>query len=326
MNILLLLAGLVVLVASGEVMVRGAAGIALKAQISPLVVGLTVVSIGTSAPELFASVTAALDGSPGLAIGNVVGSNIANLALVLGITAIIYPIPVGKGLLYFDGPIMVAVSGLLIFFMWDTTLQRWEGVVLVILMVLFIIAQLVRSRQENRRQKAAAAAALAQDPLHETGVDEFSGYGSKSYFYLIALVLAGCTGLYFGSDWFVSGASNIADSMGVSDHVIGVTVVAFGTSVPELAASAIAALRKQTDISIGNLVGSNIFNILSVLGITTVISDMKVDPEVLASDVWWMLGIALLIFPLIRMGYKIVRWEGILLVVCYVLYIFFVLQ
>lgn len=325
MNILLLLAGLIVLVASGEVMVRGAAGIALKAQISPLVVGLTVVSIGTSAPELFASVTAALDGIPGLAIGNVIGSNIANLALVLGITAIIYPIPVGKGLLYFDGPIMVAVSGLLIFFMWDTTLERWEGIVLVILMVLFIVAQLIRSRRENRRQKEAAAA-LAQDPLHEAGVDEFSGYGSKSYLYLIALVLAGCTGLYFGSDWFVSGASNIADNMGVSDHVIGVTVVAFGTSVPELAASAIAALRKQTDISIGNLVGSNIFNILSVLGITTVISDMQVDPEVLASDVWWMLGIALLIFPLIRLGYKIVRWEGILLLICYVLYIYFVLQ
>ncbi len=323
MNILLLIAGLVVLVASGEVMVRGAAGIALKASISPLVVGLTVVSIGTSAPELFASVTAAMEGNPGLAIGNVVGSNIANLALVLGITASIYPIPVSRGLLIFDGPIMVAVTVLLILFMWNGELSRWEGVVLVFLMVAFIVAQLLRSRQEKRRERAARAAAVA-DGTASASVEEFTGFGAKSYGYLILLVLAGCAGLYFGSDWFVAGASAIADDLGVSDHVIGVTIVAFGTSVPELAASVIAALRKQTDISIGNLVGSNIFNILSVLGITTIISDMQVDPMVLASDVWWMLGIALLIFPLIRMGYKVVRWEGFLLLAVYGLYIYFV--
>lgn len=324
MNILLLIAGLVVLVASGEVMVRGAAGIALKASISPLVVGLTVVSIGTSTPELFASVTAALEGNPGLSIGNVIGSNIANLALVLGITATIYPIPVSRGLLVFDGPIMVFVTLLLIVFMWNGELTQWEGLVLVFLMILFIGAQLLRSRQEKRRERAARAAAVAEGTA-AVSVEEFTGFGSKSYWYLIFLVLAGCVGLYFGSDWFVAGASAIADDLGVSDHVIGVTVVAFGTSVPELAASVIAALRKQTDISIGNLIGSNIFNILSVLGITTVISDMKVDPAVLASDVWWMLGIALLIFPLIRMGYKVVRWEGVLLLIVYGLYIYLVI-
>lgn len=323
MNILLLIAGLVVLVASGEVMVRGAAGIALKANISPLVVGLTVVSIGTSAPELFASVTAALEGNPGLSIGNVVGSNIANLALVLGITAAIYPIPVSRGLLVFDGPIMVGVTVLLMIFMWNGELSRWEGIVLVVLMILFIGAQLVRSNQEKRRERAARAAAIADGTASES-VEEFKGFGTKSYWYLILLVVGGCVGLYFGSDWFVAGASAIADDLGVSDHVIGVTVVAFGTSVPELAASVIAALRKQTDISIGNLIGSNIFNILSVLGITTVISEMKVDPAVLASDVWWMLGIALLIFPLIRMGYKVVRWEGFLLLTAFAMYIYFV--
>ncbi|MCH2198934.1 MAG: calcium/sodium antiporter [Flavobacteriales bacterium] len=320
MDIVLLIAGLVVLVASGEVLVRGAAGIALKADIPPLIVGLTVVSIGTSAPELFASVTAALEGNPGLSIGNVVGSNIANLALVLGITAIIYPIPVSRGVLRFDGPVMVAMTLLFIFFMWDRELVAYEGGILVGLMIAFILVLIRRSRIERKKQLEADAARE-----FETDADEFDGFKKRSYLLLTGLVIAGCIGLYFGSNWFVGGASGIAKSLGVSDYVIGVTIVAFGTSVPELVASVIAALRHQTDISIGNLIGSNIFNILSVIGITSLVKPLPVDGALLANDVWWMLGIALLIFPLIRMGYKIVRWNGILLLAIYIIYIVLVL-
>jgi cation:H+ antiporter len=152
-------------------------------------------------------------------------------------------------------------------------------------------------------------------------VEELEGFGKKGYGFLFILIVIGCIGLYFGSDWFVTGASNIASSLGVSDHIIGVTVVAFGTSVPELVASAIAALRKQSDISIGNLVGSNIFNILGVLGVTATLTPLPIDQKVIDSDMWWMLGIALLIFPMIRMGYKIVRWEGIVLIGIYIAYI-----
>lgn len=324
MDIVSLIAGLLVLVASGEVLVRGAAGIALKAQIPPLIVGLTVVSIGTSAPELFASVTAALEGNPGLAIGNVVGSNIANLALVLGITALIYPIPVTKGTLYFDGPIMVAVSALFIWFAFNGDLDRLEGAILIVLMVAFIILLIYRSRKE--RQKQLVTSEQSKELISSTNeVEELEGYKQKSFAYLALFVVAGCVGLYFGSDWFVGGASGIASDLGVSDYVIGVTVVAFGTSVPELVASVIAAFRHQTDISIGNLIGSNIFNILSVIGITALIKPLPVAPELLKLDVWWMLGIALLIFPFIRFGWRIVRWEGFILIAVYIAYILVVL-
>ncbi|MBI1267379.1 MAG: calcium/sodium antiporter [Cryomorphaceae bacterium] len=307
MDIFLLILGLLTLVGSGEVLVRGAAGIALKAKISPLIVGLTVVSIGTSAPELFASVTAALNGNSGLAVGNVVGSNIANLALVLGITAVIYPITVDKLLIRLDGPVMAAATVLFIFFAWDLEISQIEGIILITALVIFLLTLIRRARKEPS--------------VADNDVEELEGFGKKGYLFLSMLILIGCVGLYFGSDWFVSGASNIASSLGVSDHIIGVTVVAFGTSVPELVASVIAALRQQSDISIGNLVGSNIFNILGVLGVTATLTPLPIDQNVIDSDMWWMLAIALLIFPMIRMGYKIVRWEGIVLVGIYIAYI-----
>jgi cation:H+ antiporter len=307
MDIFLLIVGLLTLVGSGEVLVRGAAGIALKAKISPLIVGLTVVSIGTSAPELFASVTAALNGNSGLAVGNVVGSNIANLALVLGITAVIYPITVDRLLIRLDGPVMAAASLVFIFFAWDMVISQVEGIILITALVVFLLTLVRRARKEPSAV--------------DNEVEELEGFGKKGYPFLSLLILVGCIGLYFGSDWFVTGASNIASSLGVSDHIIGVTVVAFGTSVPELVASVIAALRQQSDISIGNLVGSNIFNVLGVLGVTATLTPLPIDQKVIDSDMWWMLGIALLIFPMIRMGYKIVRWEGIVLIGIYIAYI-----
>ena len=315
MDILLLLGGLVLLVAAGEILVRGAAGLALKANISPMMVGLTVVSIGTSAPELFASVRAALEGNPGLAIGNVIGSNIANISLVLGITALINPVGVSKGLLKFDTPLMVLASIIFIFFAWDLELSFTEGVILIGLLFAFIGSLIFRSRKEKKQQDAL-----------ESDVEDLVEYQSKGYTFLLVLIVGGCIGLYFGSEWFIAGARNIAFSLGVSDYIIGVTVVAFGTSVPELVASAIAALRNQADLSIGNLIGSNIFNILSVIGITSMVSPLPVDAAILEMDVWWMLGIALLIIPIMRSRYLVTRWQGALLILVYLGYIFMVLR
>ncbi|MFT4778497.1 MAG: cation:H+ antiporter [Flavobacteriales bacterium] len=315
MDILLLLGGLALLVAAGELLVRGAAGLALKANISPMMVGLTVVSIGTSAPELFASVRAALEGNPGLAVGNVIGSNIANISLVLGITALINPIGVSKSLLKFDAPLMVLASLIFIFFAWDLELSFREGAILVGLLFAFIGSLIYRSRKEKKQQDAL-----------ESDVEDLVEYQSKGYPFLILLIIAGCIGLYFGSEWFISGARNIASNLGVSDYIIGVTVVAFGTSIPELVASSIAALRNQGDLSIGNLVGSNIFNILSVIGITSMVSPLPVDAGIIGFDIWWMLGIALLIFPIMRSKYIVSRWQGALLVIIYLAYIFMVIK
>ena len=315
MDILLLLGGLALLVAAGELLVRGAAGLALKANISPMMVGLTVVSIGTSAPELFASVRAALEGNPGLAVGNVIGSNIANISLVLGITALINPVGVSKSLLKFDAPLMVLASLIFMFFAWDLELSFIEGVIFVSLLFAFIGSLIYRSRKEKKQQDAL-----------ESDVEDLVEYQSKGYAFLITLIIAGCIGLYFGSEWFISGARNIASDLGVNDYIIGVTVVAFGTSIPELVASSIAALRNQGDLSIGNLVGSNIFNILSVIGITSMISPLPVDGAILEFDIWWMLGIALLIFPIMRSKYIVSRWQGALLLIIYLAYIFMVIR
>lgn len=320
-DILILIAGLVVLIASGEALVRSAAGLALKTNIPPLIVGLTVVSIGTSAPELFASVSAALSGAQGIAVGNVIGSNIANIALVLGLTALVYPIPVFRGMLYFDISVMVGVSALLFLLASDGLVGRGDGIVLLLIMLAFIAALILKSKWKKRQKQRDA---LVSNPV-ESEVEELKGFGQKSYRYLIVLILIGIVGLYFGSDWFVLGAVGIAKSLEISDYVIGVTVVAFGTSVPELVASVIAALRRQTDLSIGNLIGSNIFNIVLVLGTTATIRPLTIPENVLNSDLWWMLGIALSLFPLVMTGYRITRGEGALLICTYLAYLYFVL-
>lgn len=319
MDILLLLLGLVVLVVGGEALVRSAAGMALKSNIPPLIVGLTIVSVGTSAPELFASVAAAVGGSPGLAVGNVIGSNIANIALVLGATALITPVPVFRSMLVIDVTVMAFFSLLFIGLAYDDWVSRLDGIILLVFLVAFAVLLFFRSKQQKRATKAQPSPAVDL----EGEVNELKGMSSKGYGFLIVIALLGCTALYFGADWFVSGAKGIAKSLNIDDYIIGVTVVAFGTSIPELAASVIAAIRQQTDISIGNLIGSNIFNIGLVLGATATIQPLEVDERILNSDLWWMLGIALLLYPIIYTGYRITRWEGFALVALYVAYIFF---
>jgi len=304
MNYFYLLLGLAVLVYSGDLLVKGAVGIALKLNITPLIVGLTVVSFGTSAPELFASIKAANFGNPEIAIGNVVGSNIANLALVLGITAMIFPVAVARKILKKDWMVMVYATVLFFILSLDGELDASDGVIFIVSLVGYLGYLYYVNKKSVDEEEIEGAEEKA-----------------KTFFLLSILLLAGFIGLYFGAEWFLKGAISIAEDNNIDDYIIGVTVVAFGTSVPELATSAIAAYRKHSDISIGNLIGSNIFNIFAVLGITSTIKPLPVPDEVLTNNIYWMLGIALILFPMIYFNKSINRWNGFLLFGLYVSYI-----
>ena len=309
--LLALVLGLVFLVGGGELLVRGAAALALKANIPPLLIGLTVVSMGTSAPELFASVEAALEGHPGLAVGNVLGSNVANLALILGLTALIRPVTVDRMALRLDIPLMLGASLLFVAVASDLEMTRSEGIGALVLMGLFIASLFRRAKQQD-------------NPVDED-VSETGGWASKSVLALLGVILAGTGALYFGSEAFVDGASRVALHMGVSDHVIGLTVVAFGTSLPEIVASGTAAWRDQSDLAVGNVVGSNLFNLLLVLGTTAAITPLPMGPEVLSWDIWWVLGTAAALIPLALLGGlrtpRLGRWQGGLFVLAYLVYI-----
>lgn len=311
--LLALVLGLVFLVGGGELLVRGAAALALKANIPPLIVGLTVVSMGTSAPELFASVEAALEGHPGLAVGNVLGSNVANLALILGLTALLRPVTVDRMALRLDIPLMLGASLLFVAVASDLEMTRNEGIGALIIMGLFIGNLFWRARRQE-----------SQDAT-DGEVNKGGPWAQWSPLALVGVLLAGTGGLYLGSEAFVAGASRVALDFGVSDRIVGLTIVAFGTSVPELVASGIAALRGQSDLAVGNVVGSNLFNLLLVLGTTATIAPLPMGPEVLSWDIWWMLGTAAALIPLALLGGlrtpRLGRWQGGLFVLAYLVYI-----
>lgn len=315
MAYLFLFLGLVLLLVGGEFLVKGAVGMALKWNIAPMIVGLTVVSFGTSAPELLVSLQSALNGAPDLAMGNVIGSNIANLALVLGVTALIITIPVEKNTINLDWPVMMGSSILLWFFVQNGVLDLTEGLTLFAILVSYIIYLVFKSNREKK--KSSYTEELNEEFDEEDAQRPF-------WFYLIFLVL-GIAGLVVGANWMVDSAKEIALAFGVSEYIIGVTVVAFGTSLPELATSVIAAYRGRTDISVGNLVGSNIFNIMAVLGITSIVHPIRVNDVILSNDIFWFLGVSFIIFPLMMINRKIGKWQGLLLLTIYVLYIYLVL-
>lgn len=306
-----LILGLVTLVFAGDFLVRGAVGLAKKFQISTLVIGMTVISFGTSAPELLVCIDAAMGGHPEIAIGNVVGSNIANIALVLGITVLILPIVVDRNSKRIDWPMMMLATVLFTLFAIDGEIQRYEGVILFSILVVFTYLLIRNSRKATKKMNA-------ENPVE--GADEISQIKDKISISIVYLVI-GLIGLYFGAEWLVDGATEIAKSFGMEERIIGVTVVAFGTSVPELITSAMAAYRGETDISIGNLIGSNIFNIMAVIGMTSIITPIAVSENSLNVDFWWMIGIAVALLPLMIFGKKIGRIKGALLVSTYVLYI-----
>ena len=310
MSIFYIIAGLLFLVVGGEFLVRSSVGLSFKLNLSKIIIGMTVVSFATSAPELIVSLKAAMDGHPDLALSNVIGSNIANIALVLGLTAIISPLEVDKDFYKMNWPMMVLVSLVLYFFLiGDGLLSRIEGIILFISLIVFIYYMIKISRKSG-----AIGVEEVDEALSETS-------GVKIF---IWLVLGGIA-LWGGSELLVKGAVDIATKLGVSERVIGVSMVALGTSIPELAASVVAALRKEKAISLGNLIGSNIFNIASVLGLTAMIKPISVLDEVLlTNDILWMIAIAVLLLPLVFLPKKleINRFKGLIMFIAYIVFIY----
>ncbi|MBM1106293.1 calcium/sodium antiporter [Aurantibacter crassamenti] len=306
-NLLFIVLGLALLIAGGNWLLKSAVALSLRLNIPKIVIGMTVVSFATSAPELIVSIKAALDGFPDLALGNVVGSNIANLGLVLAITILLGSIDVRKTFYTTDWPVMMAASLLFFGFIYfDGELQQYEGIIMVVSLFLFLVYLL-------RFQKQAVEDEAPEDDM------------PLPLYKLVLFLGLGGTALWGGSELLINGAVGLATLYGVSERVIAVTVVSIGTSIPELAASIIAVIKKEKAISLGNLIGSNIFNLLAVLGITSIITPIRVvDDRLLSNDIFWMLGISFLILPLVfiptgrRLGWR----DGLVLITLYVAFVY----
>ena len=307
MNSVLIVAGLVLLIFGGNWLLKAAVALSLKLDVPKIVIGMTVVSFATSAPELIVSINAALSGASDLALGNVIGSNIANLGLVLGITLLFGTMQVQKSFYTTDWPVMMVASIVLyLFLLGDRVIVQYEGIILFSLLVVFLIYLL-------RFQKTAIIDELPEDDV------PLQGY--KIIFFLAI----GGVALWGGSELLIKGATSLAVEFGVSERVIGVTVVSIGTSIPELAASIIAVIKKEKAISLGNLIGSNVFNILAVLGITSIITPIAVTDEgLMTNDIFWMLGISFLLLPLVFFpkGYRLNWKDGIVLLTAYAIFIY----
>ncbi|WEN43820.1 Inner membrane protein YrbG [Thauera sp. GDN1] len=299
-QVLMFVLGLVTLVIGADVLVRGASRLAVSFGVSPLVVGLTVVAFGTSAPEMAVSVGSALAGSPDLAIGNVVGSNIANVLLILGISALITPLLVDEQIIRQEIPIMIGVSALLVVMALDGHLGLLESIVLFALVIAYTVFLVVQSRRASK---------AVQDEF-ETGIP--TSAWDRHWAVQTGLIAVGLVMLVVGADWLVDAAVGFARTFGVSDLVIGLTVVAVGTSMPEIATSIVAAIRGQREIAVGNVVGSNIFNILAVLGAAGIASGagLPVSEAARNFDLWVMLAVAFACLPIMITGREIARWEG----------------
>ena len=322
MEYVLLIGGLIVLIIAGEALVRGAVGVALKFNIPTLVIGLTIVSFGTSAPELLVSLKAALNDHAELAIGNVLGSNIANIALVLGITTMILPITVKRSTARVDWPIMMGATILFYIFILDGAIKWYEGLIFTIGIIAFNIYMFWNAKRQNKKDLRLRG----ENEVFGSNKNDIEEEKKSNIYKNVLLIVVGSVGLAFGANWLLEGAVIIAANFGVSEHVIGVTIVAFGTSVPELITSVMAAFKKHTDISVGNLIGSNVFNILGVLGITSLVKEIPVTDLVINNDIYWVLAISFLVFPLMIIGYKINRIRGFLLFASYCVYIYFVVS
>jgi cation:H+ antiporter len=310
---LMFVLGLVALVAGAEAMVRGASRLAVSWGISPLVVGLTVVAFGTSAPEMAVSVGAALSGTSDLAIGNVVGSNIANVLLILGISALVAPLLVHEQIIRQEIPIMIGASLLVVVMALDGGIGRIEAGLLFALVIAYTVFLVVQSRRASK------------DAEDEFASEIPTSQWDRHWSVQAALVIGGLALLVLGADWLVGAAVVFAKHFGVSDLVIGLTVVAIGTSMPEIATSLIAALRGQRDIAVGNVIGSNIFNLLAVLGAAGMVSTGGLDvPEAARNfDLWVMLAVAFACLPILLTGREIARWEGVVFLCYYVAYLLY---
>ena len=310
MSFVWVILGFVLLVIGGEFLVRASVALSFKLSISKFVIGMTVVSFATSAPELLVSLNAALSGSPAIAINNVVGSNIANIGLVLGITAVVGSISVDKTFYKLNWPVMMLFSIALYYFLYnDSQLIFLEGLGLFGGLIVFLYILIRRAKKDVEIEEVDETLAIV------------------SYFKIVLWLLIGGLALYFGSEWLVKGAIDLAAILGVSEAVISVSVIAIGTSVPELAASVIAAAKQEKAISLGNLIGSNIFNIGSVLGLTSMIKTIPVtEPQILTRDIFWMIAFSAILIPLILIPkqHQISRSNGFILILGYGIFIFLV--
>lgn len=306
MHAAILAFGVGVLYFGAEWLVRGASRLAATMGISPIVVGLTVVSFGTSAPELVVAVVAALGGNSDLAMGNVLGSNLANFGLILGLTALLSPMAVAARVVWREVPFMLLATAALFPLAWNGSISRMDGVVLLVGLAAYILFVIRSPKGET------------PEVLHEYE-DFMKASAEEGRIHLpdVALVVLGCGGLVGGGYLIVESAVHIASALGVSQMIIGLTVVAVGTSLPELATSVVAAVRKEADIAVGNIVGSNIFNILGILGAAAAISPLQVAPTIIGRELPAVLAISLLVFPMLRTGLRIQRWEGALLLTTY---------
>lgn len=303
------IAGLLLLIGGAELLVRGASKLAARAGISSLVIGLTVVAFGTSAPELAISLQSGFAGEADLLLGNVIGSNIFNVLLVLGLSAMVTPLVVSQKLVRLDVPLMIAVSLLLYMFAIDGAISRLEGVILFTLLVMYLAYLFYESRTENNE-------------VQKEYEEEFGKVSGRHWLWHAAFVVGGLILLVIGARWLVESAVIFAEFLGISSLIIGLTIVAAGTSLPEVATSVMASIKGERDIAVGNIVGSNLFNMMSILGLTAVIlpQDIPVSAGILGFDLPVMIAVSVACLPLFFTGNVIARWEGLLFFVYYIIF------
>jgi cation:H+ antiporter len=310
MTILLFISGLVFLLLGAEALVRGASRIATAVGISPLVIGLAVVAIGTSSPELAVSLKSAMSHQAGIAVGNIIGSNIFNVLFILGLSALIIPLSVSQQLIRLDVPLMICISFIVLFFSLDHTISRMDGIVLVFGLIVYLSFLLYQSRKNN------------SDEYKTELKTKQNGYNKNHWVINTVLVISGLALLVAGSRWLVESSVTFAKYLGVDELIIGLTIISAGTSLPEVVTSAIAALRGERDIAVGNVVGSNIMNMMAVLGVTSIVapSGIAVSDAVIRFDIPLMIVVAVACLPIFFTGCKISRWEGALLIGYYIAY------
>ncbi|MEX0836887.1 MAG: calcium/sodium antiporter, partial [Gemmatimonadota bacterium] len=306
-DVAVLVVGIGVLYFGAEWLVRGAAHMAASLGISPIVVGLTVVSLGTSAPELVVCVVAALEGRPALATGNVLGSNLANMGLILGVTAMITPLNVQRRVVTREMPIMLLITLALFPLLSDMMLSRVDGLILLAALAAYLFSAF-RTVGEKAPELLGEVQGLIED------ADAPPPLRLKDF----GLVVAGCLGLVIGGYAIVEGAVGVGTALGISEVVIGLTVVAIGTSLPELATSVVAAIRQEADIAVGNVIGSNIFNLAGILGVTSLVAPIPIERTVMTHELVAVTIMSVALFPLVRSSWRIRRWEGAILLVGYV--------
>ncbi len=309
MEYFLLLLGFALLIISGRILIHNAVAIAHRLRLSDFVIGLTVVAAGTSAPELLVSLTGALKGHADVAVYNVVGSNISNILLVLAVVSVILPLRVRKQTLRIDWPVMMTIGVLAALFILDMNLSAGEGIMLLVFLAAFLSYSVIRSTGRNAPENNRAGAPGRSLPA------------------ALIMVALSSWGLAYGADMLVDNAVTLAQHFNISERIISVSLLAVGTSIPELTASVIAAFRKETDISVGNILGSNIFNIGMVLGITSMVHPLEVNPMILSFDIFWFLGAGLLLLFMLLVPQKLElqRWKGMVMLSVYLIYLYFVL-